>query len=188
MRTKQEVAECIYKVLTLKMNHPQSDAFHSDCRFREDLALDSAAVLQLLVHLELEYGLALSEDAVMSQDFDTVRSVTNLLFKSQPRADAAKLLDYDEDVKLHCFVSCLSEVLKRCHGVDQRPLYFGVWDSEVIVSDDCVISYHSASISHQFFVDWYERLYGLSVHSWYRPELSKEENAKTLAALVAGRT
>lgn len=188
MRTKQEVAECIYKVLALTMHHPHADAFHSDCRLREDLALDSASILQLLVHLELDYGLSLPEEAVMSQDLDTVRNLTKLLFDAQPRGDSEKILDYDEDVKLHCFVSCLSEVLKRCHGIDQRPLYFGVWDSEIIMSDECVISYHSATISHQFFVDWYERLYGLRVHSWYRPELSKEENAEILANLVAKRT
>jgi len=188
MRTKQQVAECIYKVLTEKMNRPHMDAFHSDARLREDLALDSSSTLELLVELELQFGLALSEEAVMSQDLTTVRSVAKLLFEAQVRPESGKILDYDEDVKLHCFVSCLSEVLKRCQGLDQRPLYFGVWDSELIVSDECVISYHSATISHQFFVDWYERLYGIKVHSWYRPELSKEDNAHALAALVTHRT
>src|SRR5690606_42069392 len=69
-----------------------------------------------LVLLEVEFGVSLPEEAVMNHDFDTVRNMTKLLFDAQQgRKD---YLDYEEDIKLHCFVSCLSEVLKR-RGIDR---------------------------------------------------------------------
>lgn len=188
MKSKQQVGDSIYQVLVHKMSHPGASAFHTDARLREDLGLDSSATLQLLVLLELELGLALPEEAIMDKDFDTVRSVAKVLYDAQPRPPSDKILDYDEDIKLHCFVSCLSEVLKRLDAIEHRVFYFGVWDSEVIVTDRCTISYHSETISHQHFLDWYARLYGIEVRAWYEPSLSKDENAARLVSLVESRT
>lgn len=188
MKTKQQVGESIFKVLSLKMSSPYASGFHTDARLREDLALDSSAVLQLLVFLELEFDLALPEEALMNQDLDVVRKLAKLLYDAQPRPESAKILEYEEDIKLHCFVSCLSEIIKRRPGLDHRTLYFGVWDSEVIVSDQYVISYHSDTISHDYFVDWCERLYGIRVSPWYDRELTKEQNVERLVSLVEGRT
>jgi petrobactin synthase len=188
MKTKQQVGECMHRVLVEKMDHLCSTAFHTDARLREDLALDSAATLQLLVLLEVELGLGLPEETVMNHDLDTVRNVAKLLYDAQERPPSSKILEYEEDIKLHCFVSCLSEVLKRHEGLEHRVLYFGVWDSEIVVSDRCEISYHSETISHAHFLDWYERLYGMKVESWYDETLSKDENAKRLASLVETRS
>jgi acyl carrier protein len=188
MKTKQQVGECIYRVLVEKMGHPCSTAFHTDARLREDLALDSAATLQLLVLLELELGLGLPEETVMNHDLDTVRNVAKLLYDAQERPPSSKILEYEEDIKLHCFVSCLSEVIKRREGLEHRVLYFGVWDSEIVVSDSCAISYHSETISHSHFLDWYERLYGTKVESWYDAGSSKDENCRRLASLVETRS
>jgi acyl carrier protein len=187
MKTKQQVGDSIYQVLVDKMAHPSASAFHTDARLREDLALDSSATLQLLVHLELELGLALPEEAVMNEDFATVRSVAKLLYDAQPRPQSDKILEYDDDIKLHCFVSCLGEVIKRRQGLEHRVLYFGVWDSEIIVTDRCTISYHSETIDHGHFIDWYERLYGIKVQAWYDAALSKDDNCQRLAALVERR-
>ena len=129
MQTKQQVSECIYRVLAERMSHPSASAFHSDAHLRDDLGLDSSSVLQLLVHLELDHGLALPEEAVMNQDLDTVRQLLEVLHAAQPRPDTGKILEYEEDIKLHCFVSCLSEAIKRRAGLEHRVLYFGVWDS-----------------------------------------------------------
>src|SRR5690606_12675645 len=123
------------------MSLAHTGRFHSDARLRDDLALDSSATLQLLALLEVECGLSLPEEAIMNENFDTVRKAVELLHAAQERPTGKQLLDYDEDVKLHCFVSCLAEVLKR-RQLDQRALYFGVWDSEIVVDDDYVISYH----------------------------------------------
>jgi petrobactin synthase len=187
MKTKQQIADCIRQVLVSKMSHPCSTAFHSDARLREDLGLDSASTLQLVVLLELELGLSLPEEAVMKNDFDTVRNVTNILYEAQARPPSAKILEYEADIKLHCFVSCLSEVIKRHPGLDHRVLYFGVWDSEIVVGDRYNLSYHSESISHESFLIWYERLYGIKVQAWYEPALGKDENCQRLASLVETR-
>ncbi|HEX5657591.1 MAG TPA: DUF6005 family protein [Polyangiales bacterium] len=187
MRTKQQIVTSMHDVLVSKMSHPCSTTFHTDARMREDLGLDSAGTLQLVVLLEVELGLSLPEEAVMNNEFDTVRKVAKILYDAQPRANPAQILDYEEDIKLHCFVSCLSEVVKRHPGLEHRVLYFGVWDSEIVVSDSCQISYHSDTISHEHFLEWYERLYGIKVQAWYDDSLSKDENCERLASLVETR-
>lgn len=187
MKTKQQVVECVYAVLSDKMPHLDLSTFHTDANLRNDLALDSSSVLQLLVHLELEFGLNLPEEAMMNEDFETVRAVAKLLYDAQTRPNSHKVLEYEEDIKLHCFVSCLSEIIKR-HGLEQRVLYFAVWDSEVVVTSECQISYHSKNISHQLFVDWFETLYGVKAESWYGHHLHKEENVQRLERLVETRT
>jgi len=188
MKTRQQIVDAIHQVLALRMAHSHLGAFHSDARLREDLALDSSATLKLLVHLELEHGLALPETALMNQELDTVRALARVLYDAQPRAKSGKVLEYEEDIKLHCFVSCLAEVVKRQLGLDHRVLYFGVWDAEVVVSDRCEISYHSPTISHDAFATWFGRLFGVQVRAWYEPSSTKEENARTLMQLVESRT
>jgi len=187
MKTREQIVECIYRVLHGKMASEHLSAFHSDSRLREDLALDSSSALQLLVHLEVEHGLQLPEEALMNKDLDTVRSVAKLLYDAQPRRTPGRLLEYEEDIKLHCFVSCLGEIIKR-HDLDQRVLYFGVWDSDIVITDGCEMSYHSEAISHDAFVERYEQLFGITMHSWYRRHLSKEENVAQLISLVENRT
>lgn len=187
MQTKQQVSECIYRVLAERMSHPSASAFHSDAHLRDDLGLDSSSVLQLLVHLELDHGLALPEEAVMNQDLDTVRQLLEVLHAAQPRPDTGKILEYEEDIKLHCFVSCLSEAIKRRAGLEHRVLYFGVWDSEIVVDERLTLSYHSPTIKHDFFVEWYARLYGVTIEPWYDPRLDKDANAARLVSLVERR-
>jgi acyl carrier protein len=188
MKTKEQIVDSIYQVLIHKMAEPCSSAFHSDARLREDLAIDSSSTLQLLVFLELELGLSIPEEALMNKDFDTVRSVAKVLYDAQPRPHSSKILEYEEDIKLHCFVSCLSEVIKRHQGLEHRVLYFGVWDSEIVVTDRCTISYHSDTIDHRHFLDWYERLFGIEVQAWYEPNLGKDDNAERLVSLVENRS
>src|SRR5690606_28584952 len=121
--------------------------------------------LQLLVRLELELGLPVPEDAVMKNDFETVGAVAKILHDAARLGRPGAFLEYEEDIKLHCVVSCLSEVIKR-KGIDQRPLYFGVWDAELAVDDRYTISYHGADVGHDFLVRWAEQLYGLKVAAW----------------------
>lgn len=188
MKTKEQIVDRIFKVLNANMANAYLNGFHSDARLREDLALDSSAVLQLLVFLELEHGLGLPEEALLNQDLDTVRKLAKILYDAQERPSPVKLLEYEDDIKLHCFVSCLSEVVKRQPGFEHRVLYLGVWDSEVVVTERCALSYHSESISHDHFTQWFETLYGMKVWPWYRHEQSKEENIQRLVSLVESRT
>lgn len=188
MKTKEQVVECLYEVLATKLENPYLGTFHSDSRLREDLGLDSSATLQLLVALELDFGLGLPEEVLMNQELDTVRNVAKLLYDAQPRPETGKILEFEADIKLHCFVSCLSEVLKRHEGIEHRIFYFGVWDSEIVVSDRMVVSYHSETIDHRHFNDWYRRLYGVPVTAWYDAALDKDENLARLVSLVENRT
>ncbi len=83
MLTREQIIEAMFQVLSEKMSHNKLDAFQSDARFLEDLALDSSLVLQMLMFLELDHGLGIPEDALMNKDFETVRSVAQLMYETQ---------------------------------------------------------------------------------------------------------
>jgi petrobactin synthase len=91
-------------------------------------------------------------------------------------------------IKVHCFVSCVCEVIKKTHGVDHRPYYFGVWDADFDVLENGVLTYHSDKIDHDFFQMWYETLYGIKLYKWYKEDRSKEENVETMLNLLENKT
>ncbi|WPK13106.1 DUF6005 family protein [Lysinibacillus louembei] len=91
-------------------------------------------------------------------------------------------------IKVHCFVSCVCEVIKKTQGVDHRPYYFGVWDADFDVLENGVLTYHSDRIEHHFFKTWYEMLYGIKLYQWYDEEQSKEQNVNRLLDLLENKT
>jgi len=90
-------------------------------------------------------------------------------------------------IRVHCFVSCLCESLKKVPGVDQRPFYFGVWDAEFFVTERHRLAYHAERSSPAFFCEWFERLYGTPVRRWYVEAETKTQNQNRLLALLADR-
>ena len=90
-------------------------------------------------------------------------------------------------IRVHCFVSCLCESLKKVAGADERPFYFGVWDAEFFVTKQHRLAYHVEQSSPAFFCEWYERLYGVPVRKWYLDAESKAENVNRLLALLGDR-
>lgn len=156
-------------------------------RLNEDLYLDSVMILQLLLHLELEHGFIIPDEALAKEDFETVDTLAAFLgsLKESEVTNEAPV-EFD-DIKVHCFVSCVCEIIKRSNLVDHRPFYFGVWDAAISVNDKYVISYHSDSINHDFFINWYQRLYGVTIHRWYEEQLSKEENLRRLLSLLTNK-
>ena len=100
----------------------------------------------------------------------------------------AEVAEEFEDIKVHCFVSCICEMIKADPRVDHRPFYFGVWDAEVVVSDDFKLSYHSDTINHDFFKAWYHTLYGVEMHAWFNDQTDKAENIHTLLNLLDGKS
>jgi petrobactin synthase len=90
-------------------------------------------------------------------------------------------------IRVHCFVSCVCESLKRVPGVDQRPFYFGVWDAPFSVTERFELSYHSAGTQQAFFREWYERLYGAHIGEWYDHGAPRELNVRRLVDLVTSR-
>lgn len=187
MMTKEQIVEAIFKVLSENMSQPNMDKFHSDARLLEDLALDSSMVLQMLMLLEIEHDIAMDESALMNEDFETVRAVANTLYKGQNLPQFEKGLEVYEDVKIHCVASNLAEVVKRFPQLDHRILYFAVSDANACIDDRFVLTYHDENINHDIFFDWYERLYGMPITSWYDKQASKDENLATLESLVQKR-
>lgn len=90
-------------------------------------------------------------------------------------------------IKVHCFVSCVCEIIKRTSGVDHRPFYFGVWDADFSVNADKVLSYHSPHTRHEDFREWYRQLYGIQIHEWFDADAPKEQNIATLNELLYAR-
>ncbi|WP_413378620.1 DUF6005 family protein [Alkalihalobacillus sp. 1P02AB] len=90
-------------------------------------------------------------------------------------------------IKVHCFVSCVCEVIKKKEGVDHRPYYFGVWDADFDVTEDHILTYHSPNIDHDFFKEWYERLYGIKMYQWYDKSETKEQNIMRLLHLIENK-
>jgi petrobactin synthase len=90
-------------------------------------------------------------------------------------------------IRVHCFVSCVCESLKRVPNVDQRPYYFGVWDAPFSVTDTFELAYHDPGSRQTFFRDWYERLYGAPIREWYEHDAPKEVNLRRLQGLVEDR-
>lgn len=90
-------------------------------------------------------------------------------------------------IKVHCFVSCVCEIIKRTPGVDHRPFYFGVWDADFSVNHAMELSYHSPHTLHNEFRDWYKLLYGISIEPWYNHKADKDTNIQTLVSLVENR-
>lgn len=54
-------------------------AFSGSARLNADLALDSIMLLQLLVHLELDHGLTLPDEALLVRPPETVTDLEALL-------------------------------------------------------------------------------------------------------------
>ncbi len=86
-------------------------------------------------------------------------------------------------IKVHCFVSCVCEVIKKTKGVDHRPYYFGVWDADFDIENGR-LTYHSNQIDHEFFQTWYEMLYGVRLYKWYDKTKSKSDNMEKLQRLI----
>jgi acyl carrier protein len=200
MMTRDDILTAIETVLTRHMAHPHMEGFGPEARLNEELYLDSVLMLQVFLNLELEFGLAMPEEAIAKQDVETVDDLVGL-YLPKPAAPALPIPSFpltggtaDEgvhgeayyDIKVHCFVSCVSHGLKK-RGLDQRPLYFAVWDAKFAVSDSHQLRYHADGVTQEFFRSWFERLYGVPVREWYDPALSKAENLAIMTDLVRTR-
>ena len=197
--SEPDILKAIETVLGEQMMHAHMDGFGPQARLNEDLYLDSVLILQIFLNLELEYGLSVPEEAIAKQDIETVADLVALY---QPKVPGTVVPAFpltggesDEgvhgeayyDIKVHCFVSCVSDGLKR-QGLDHRPMYFSVWDAEFAVSDRFRLLYHTADINHEFFRKWFERLYGVEVREWYDPDRTKLENLSVLIDLLKTRS
>ena len=126
--TRDAAVAAIGTVLREEMNHPHLDLFGPHARLNEDLYLDSVQVLQLVLSLEMNLGLAIPEEAIAARDLSTVSDLAGLLAREPAVAEAPAASsegvhgELAYDLKIHCFVSCVCDGLKA-RGIDHRPFY-----------------------------------------------------------------
>ena len=187
MKTREQIVDLFFTTLSVKMNHANLAEFNSDAHLIDDLAIESSQLLELLMHMELDHGLEIPEESLMNSDFETVKNIVELMFNSQNAAKTDKSLEICEKPNIHSIASCLSEIVKRINSLDHRIIYFGVWDAKVSVNDEYVLSADVDNINHNFLTDWYEKLYGIKVNTWYDKNASKQSNTDKLITLVENR-
>lgn len=71
--------DAIARVMRQHLPAARLEHFATDARLNEDLAIDSIMLLQLIVHLELEHGLCVPEEALLEQGLATVADLLALL-------------------------------------------------------------------------------------------------------------
>ncbi len=191
--THDAVVAAIRTVLRDHLDNPHLDRFAPAARLNEDLCLDSILMMELFLQLELSFQLSVPEEVLTSRALSTVEDLAALFLEdggappAAPQEPAGSVHGEEYvDIKVHCFVSNVCDALKRA-GIDHRPFYFGVWDADFAVGRDWVLRYHAPGISHDFFRDWYRRLYGAEVREWYDRSRSKADNLATLLELVENR-
>lgn len=163
---------------------PRLDRFAPGARLNEDLGLDSVQVLNLLLRLETDLGWPVPDTAFGKGELATVADLARMIAGLPPAEPAGPAGD-ELDIKVHCVVSCLSAGVKA-RGIDQRPLYFGLWDGNFAVLPEVGLAYHAPGIvTHDHYLAWFERLYGVPVREWYDHGASKAENIATFERLLA---
>ncbi|BCO19123.1 hypothetical protein KUC3_19800 [Alteromonas sp. KC3] len=180
----ESIVNAIKHILINDIECQYMSVFSKDARLNEDLYIDSVILMQVLIHLELSHDIDVPESAISQEDVQTVGSLARFLINQQQVDNASAEDDVletpFEDIKVHCFVSCLCECIKASSAVDHRPFYFGVWDADVAITSANALAYHDECISHDFFIKWYKALYGVQLTSWYDKAKSKADNVKTL--------
>jgi acyl carrier protein len=86
---RSELISVIGSVLSERMRQPLRGSFSEHALLNEHLGLDSVLVLELLVHLELEHGFALPEEAALQKQTGTIGSLADYLLEHGSRAAAA---------------------------------------------------------------------------------------------------
>lgn len=199
---KLQLQQAIYDILSQKIQHRHLEEFGPDARLNEDLWLDSVLMMQLILYLELDFDISLPEQAFSAADFYQLSDFIDFVIRTTDPASPAKVEqqsapnewdlgagvhgDEYEDIKVHCFISCVCDALKN-QGLDHRPFYFGLWDGEFALDEAHAIRYHHSSIDHQYYRDWFTRLYGVDMTSWYDPSLSKADNIHLLEGFLGTR-
>ncbi len=195
MITKTLVIQSIHNILSQQLTIPNIEAFSEKARLNEDLYLDSILIMELLVALETELNFVIPDAELTKNDYSTVNALADFLVTTLAPEEISTTIEssavpYDEsdDIKVHCFVSCLCDPIEALPHINHRPFYFGVWDAETFIDSRHHLTYHSETVSHDFFRDWFQRLYGVAVEPWYDHRSSKEENLKSLLSLLSNKS
>ncbi len=172
----------IEQSLRVLMKNQHMENFSEYALLNEDLHLDSILVLNLLLHLETAHGFEVPERAMSK---DRIRTVNDLARFVAGEDKLAPEPEEEIDIKVHCFVSCLSSAIKARVDLDHRPFYFGVWDTGFHIDQAYRLSYHGPTVKHDHFRHWFRRLYGVNVIGWYNKTLSKGDNIAIFERLLS---
>ncbi|TCK08892.1 phosphopantetheine-binding protein [Marinobacterium mangrovicola] len=85
---REELIEVIQDGLANSLRIPHIASFRPEARLNEDLHLDSVMILQLLLHLELECGYEIPDEALSAEAFATVNSLVDFLLQLQQEEGA----------------------------------------------------------------------------------------------------
>ncbi|EAZ85427.1 MULTISPECIES: petrobactin biosynthesis protein AsbD [Bacteria] len=81
--TRQQLIKSIYDIMENSLELQTLSSFNEDARLNEDLYMDSIMVLQLILHIELDLGIAIPDEVLVPKDFKTVGTLANFLEKQQ---------------------------------------------------------------------------------------------------------
>jgi len=81
--TRQQLIQRIYDIMENSLELPTLSSFNEDARLNEDLYMDSIMVLQLILHIELDLGIAIPDEVLVPKDFKTVGTLASFLEKQQ---------------------------------------------------------------------------------------------------------
>ena len=81
--SRQELVANIRDVIEGKLGLPRYPDFGEDSRLNEELRLDSVLILQLFVHLEVDFGLEIPEEAITQKHLGTVGTLASFLLGLQ---------------------------------------------------------------------------------------------------------
>ncbi|MCK1989866.1 petrobactin biosynthesis protein AsbD [Lysinibacillus fusiformis] len=81
--TRQQLIKSIYDIMENSLELQTLSSFNEDARLNEDLYMDSIMVLQLILHIELDLGIAIPDEVLVPKDFKTVGTLVNFLEKQQ---------------------------------------------------------------------------------------------------------
>jgi len=81
--THQQLIKSIYDIMENSLELQTLSSFNEDARLNEDLYMDSIMVLQLILHIELDLGIAIPDEVLVPKDFKTVGTLASFLEKQQ---------------------------------------------------------------------------------------------------------
>lgn len=77
--SRQELVARIRDVIEGKLGLPHYPEYGEDSRLNEELRLDSVLILQLFVHLELDFGFEIPEQELTEQHLGTVGTLASFV-------------------------------------------------------------------------------------------------------------
>lgn len=187
--TYDSILEAIRQTLAGPLANPHMQNFRPEAMLNDDLHIDSVILINLMLHLETDYGVEMPERELSKDDIATVDGLIRMLMGETP-APAAETgnAPAPSEITVHCFVSCVCAAIRRHEHLNFCPFYFGTWDSSFAVTPAMQLAYHSEEITQDHFAAWVERLYNIPVREWYDHSKTKDQNLIRFEQLLSTKS